>query len=407
MVAAALRADTTDLRSFLDVLAAKLTDALPGHVNVQLEPGLFKKDKRVQSLRVALDSDTYQLRWNHESLEPTINNAVLPLDNWMNQLWKRLRDQARTTSEGRAALSQLISGQAPAQNIARDPADRGRLLSRLFDPEIAAGSQLAVDGDETAVFVSAGSALGSLGPGTWTLDPGQQPFLAPVADPESGQMRCSLYFVSAHEVTNLPFGGMVDNVADPETGLAVGLRVFGDYSLQVVDPLSLVLRLGAQDVVSDEQVTDWMRDQLLKVLRTGVAAHIGAQGWPILGIAAHTDELEKETLERVNSAIKDYGLGVMRIGNFTISMKEDDEANLKRYRTEMQMRRLGAPDAAAPVAAAETVPALDCAACGTRNLASAKFCSNCGKPLLATCPACATANQPGARFCSNCGQALS
>ena len=407
MVAAALRADTSDLRSFLDVLAAKLADALPGHVNVQVEPGLFKKDKRVQSLRVALDSDSYQLRWNHDSLEPTINNGVLPLDDWMNQLWKRLREQARVTSEGRAALSQLISGQAPAQNIARDPADRGRLLSRRSDREIAASSQLAVDGDETAVFVSAGDVLGTLGPGAWTLDPGQQPFLAAVADPDSGQMRCSLYFVSGREVTTLPFGGAIDNVADPETGLAIGLRVFGDYSLQVVDPASLVLRLGAQDVVSDEQVTDWMRDQLLKVLRTDVAAHIGALGWPILGIAAHTDEIEKQTLERVNSAIKDYGLGVVRIGNFTISMKEDDEANLKRYRTEMQMRRLGAQGSGAAVAAAETVAALDCAACGTKNLASAKFCSNCGKPLVATCSACGASNQPGARFCSDCGQALS
>jgi len=88
-------------------------------------------------------------------------------------------------------------------------------------------------------------------------------------------------------------------------------------------------------------------------------------------------------------------------------MKEDDEANLKRYRTEMQMRRLGAQGSGAAVAAAETVAALDCAACGTKNLASAKFCSNCGKPLVATCSACGASNQPGARFCSDCGQALS
>src|SRR5258708_1663744 len=68
---------------------------------------------------------------------------------------------------------------------------------------------------------------------------------------------------------------MVDNVVDPETGLAIGLRVFGDYSLKVVAPDRLILNLvGTQGLLSNDQITDWMRDQLLKVFRTDVVAHI-------------------------------------------------------------------------------------------------------------------------------------
>src|SRR5258708_6282370 len=103
-----------------------------------------------------------------------------------------------------------------------------------------------------------------------------------------------IYFVSRREFPTLPFGGVIDNVVDPETSLAVGLRVFGEYSLRVIEPQSLILNLvGTQNIQTNDQVTDWMREQLLKVLRTDVTSHIVQQNWPILGIAAHTYDLEQ------------------------------------------------------------------------------------------------------------------
>ena len=136
-----------------------------------------------------------------------------------------------------------------------------------------------------------------------------------------------------------------------------------------------------------------------------MVAHIGAAGWPILGIAAHTPEIEQETLESVRRSIAGYGLNVLQMGNFTISMKDEDEANLKRFRTALQMKRLnGDQPPAAPAVAPAT--AVHCAACGGENIASARFCSTCGKPLTVSCPSCSTPNQPGSKFCSNCGSAL-
>src|SRR2546426_355157 len=143
------------------------------------------------------------------------------------------------------------------------------------------------------------------------------------------------------EFPNLPFGGMIDNVVDLETTLAIGLRVFGEYSLKAVEPQSLILNLvGTQNIQTNDQVTDWMREQLLKVLRTDVVSHVVSQNWPILGIAAHTEEIEQETLQKVQGYISSYGLQIMRLGNFTISIKEEDEETLKRYRKDAQYSRL-------------------------------------------------------------------
>ncbi|HLW01534.1 MAG TPA: adenylate/guanylate cyclase domain-containing protein [Ktedonobacterales bacterium] len=48
-----------------------------------------------------------------------------------------------------------------------------------------------------------------------------------------------------------------------------------------------------------------------------------------------------------------------------------------------------------------------CLVCGTQNPAGAKFCNECGSPLLSiTCPNCGAVNRPNAKFCNECGSPL-
>ncbi len=70
-------------------------------------------------------------------------------------------------------------------------------------------------------------------------------------------------------------------------------------------------------------------EQLLKALRTDVVTHIVSNGWPLLGIAAHTGEIEQQTLAALPPLVGSYGLRVVRLGNFTIGLKDEDEARLK------------------------------------------------------------------------------
>ncbi len=43
-----------------------------------------------------------------------------------------------------------------------------------------------------------------------------------------------------------------------------------------------------------------------------------------------------------------------------------------------------------------------CEHCGTQNLAGAKFCMECARPLTAGCANCGFVNPPAAKFCSEC-----
>jgi class 3 adenylate cyclase/predicted ATPase len=49
---------------------------------------------------------------------------------------------------------------------------------------------------------------------------------------------------------------------------------------------------------------------------------------------------------------------------------------------------------------------LRCSSCGSGNDAEAKFCNDCGAPLLVRCPACGHLNRTSANFCGQCAARL-
>ncbi len=301
--------------------------------------------------------------------------------------------------------------------IARPDAYKAEILFKWPDTNIRRRSQVTVEQDEVAVFFRDGTVRGILQPGVSTLDSSEIPFLGDLVDSLTGgnYFKTELYFVSTREFPNLPFGGMVDNVIDPETQLGVGLRVFGDYSLKVAAPDKLIVNLvGTRDLLSNDQITDWMRDQLLKVFRQQVVTHITVQAWPILGIAARNAEIEEEVIEGAGTALAGYGLQVARMGNFVISIKPEDESALKKYRRDVQYTKLaGSFQAAAAGEAVEGIGEGAAKGGGAGGAAVIGAGLNLGAGLVAAsgsaqvkCVSCGTMNAAASRFCTNCGHAL-
>lgn len=351
----------------------------------------------------------------------------------------------------------LFGNEIGREFIARPDTSKAQIVYKWPDQNIRRWAQITVQADEQAVFFRDGQVQGTILPGRATLESSEIPFLGKLVDAATGGnvFKTEIYFVSTREFPTLPFGGMVDNVVDPDTGVAVGLRVYGDYSLKIVEPQSLILNLvGTQQLLSNDQITDWMRDQLLKVFRTDVVAHITEQRWPILGIAAHNDDIEQETISRVQTHIQTYGIQIVRMGNFTITLKEEDEAILKNYRRDIAYSKLaggfqqyaageallGVGQGASKGDGGATMPALlglglgmggqmmgyqnqgmqggqatapqvRCSHCNALNPEAAKFCSGCGQPMVVAapatatmeCPSCHATNAAGAHFCASCG----
>ncbi len=220
---------------------------------------------------------------------------------------------------------------------------KGQIVFKWPDITIRRYTRAIVNADEMAMFVHTGQVVQTLGPGRHQIDANELPGLGAVIDHVTGgnAYRAELYFVGTREYTGFKFGGRVDDVQDPRTGLVVTLRVFGDYALRVADPVRLVTNLTATvDVTDNERIAGWVSDQLLKVLRTHVTTQILRNGWPILGLMAYSAEIEQNTIDAGNGQLAPYGVQLTRMGNFDINLSPEDEQQLKQLAKDTSYAQL-------------------------------------------------------------------
>jgi hypothetical protein len=119
LVAAGLRADTTDLDAFVEALAVKLEGALPDAVRVDRRGGgLFSRGgRRVRSISIGMGESRYDLVRDGGALETSVCNEVrgiviksqrLGLDEWIDALSRDLADRARESERARLALQRML-----------------------------------------------------------------------------------------------------------------------------------------------------------------------------------------------------------------------------------------------------------------------------------------------------------
>lgn len=118
MLAASLRADSTDLKAFLEALAVKLEGALPTQTAVMRQNRLFSREHPIREIIVTLGE--YQYRIVHEQRQPlitqrakTVRGIVLKtdqmsMDQWINELATDLAQEANQSSQARIALERFL-----------------------------------------------------------------------------------------------------------------------------------------------------------------------------------------------------------------------------------------------------------------------------------------------------------
>src|SRR5215831_753523 len=247
---------------------------------------------------------------------------------------------ARASHSISGGISMAILGR---EFIAAPDTSKGQIVYKWPDHNIRKFTRCIVEPDAVAVFMSQGQVMGTLLGGQHQLDAKELPFLGMFVDwaTNSNAFKAELYFVGIRDFPNLRFGGRLDEVQDPVTGLIVTLRTFGEYALRVVDAPKLILNLvGTVDVTDNNAVTAWVTQQLLKVTRTTVTTQLMNGTWPILGLSAHSPEIEVAAMRAANQELADYGISITRLGNLDINLDDDDNARLKKLAGDTAYSRL-------------------------------------------------------------------
>jgi hypothetical protein len=118
LFAASLRADKTDLKTFLDALAVKLEGSLPDYTRVTRQGGIFSREHPVKEVAVSLGD--YQYRISRERQGPlvamrakVVRGIVLKteqilVEQWIEELSEALSMLAGQSVQARAALERFL-----------------------------------------------------------------------------------------------------------------------------------------------------------------------------------------------------------------------------------------------------------------------------------------------------------
>ena len=120
LVSASLRADMSDVGAFVESLAAKLEEMLPGLVRVDRAKRGFRGPKLVRSISVDVDGGRLQLhRRDGEVLDCScarvsggivLKTDEIDFDAWLDQLGRALAAEADKSQRTRQALERLLLG---------------------------------------------------------------------------------------------------------------------------------------------------------------------------------------------------------------------------------------------------------------------------------------------------------
>jgi hypothetical protein len=117
LVAASLRADTSDLEIFVEALAVKLTDSFPAFVKVERRRGLKPGPRPVTKISVVLGDDGFELAHTSGSVlcrqraivrGIALRSEELELGAWIDALSRALLAEAQKSERGRESLRQLL-----------------------------------------------------------------------------------------------------------------------------------------------------------------------------------------------------------------------------------------------------------------------------------------------------------
>lgn len=336
--------------------------------------------------------------------------------------------------------------------------DSGNTLLYRFpvkDQEIKNGAQLIVRESQSAVFVFEGQVADVFGPGRYTIDGGNTPILTKLGAWKYGfnsPFKSEVYFASTKQFTDLKWGTMNPvMMRDADFGM-VRLRAFGIYSIRVSDPPAFIREVAG---TNHRFQTEDIEGQLKRSLVSGFTDALGESKIAALDLASNYDELSSFARAKLNEEFKSFGLELAKFFVENISLPPEVEAAMDK-RTSMgvigdvsrytQFQAADAMKAAAenPSGGAGTgaglgagfaigsamagsmtnaintqqqsgqggsaaAPAtIRCRACGAANVATSKFCNECGAKLEVAadsvkCVKCGAELNAGTKFCNECG----
>ena len=216
--------------------------------------------------------------------------------------------------------------------IARPDDKKHLVVWKWPDQNIPMMSQLTVDSDEVAVFFKNGACMGILPGGQrHTLSTQNIPFLTNLVNQFTGGnvLIAEVFFVKVQPVRGLPVGGPIGEMIDPLTQEVVCPRMFGEMSVQVVDPARFIIGYTGQAAAAEDNdvILDWVKGLFMMGVKTTLGEVCEGEGKSVLQVVSLTTVLAQRFVAKCQP-LEDIGVRIHQMGNFNINFSADDKQRL-------------------------------------------------------------------------------
>ncbi len=202
-------------------------------------------------------------------------------------------------------------------------------------------SQLIVHESQEAIFFKNGQALDTFQAGRYTLDTQNRPFLRRIVEAPTGGVtpfHCEVYYVNKAVSMGLDWG--TDSpiaMEDPEYGLPISVRAYGDFSLRVTDGRKLLVKLvGTLPQFTHEEIRQYFKGIVARHARDCIANTLEKNKIGALHVDRYLNEISAELLEQLNPIFTAYGLEVnhFSVQGIIVSGLEEIGQALRQVRLE-------------------------------------------------------------------------
>ncbi|MBA3045609.1 MAG: SPFH domain-containing protein [Candidatus Thermoplasmatota archaeon] len=332
---------------------------------------------------------------------------------------------------------------------------KGENIMYRLPTNIYYNDNIIVMEDEYAVFMRDGKAMHVFDQaGRYALTTQNVPILRTILPAITGIKQLGeVYYIQRREMRG-KFGTPEPlTFRDADFGL-VRLRVFGQFSYKVVDPLLFITQfVGTRGWSGSEEVVEWLRSELIQSVNDTMGELKRDKNMALVDMPAYINEIEQLVLGKIDGEAKRYGLDIINLAGITITPpKEVQDAidrrgamgalgvNYMEYQTGKAIEGVGEGAAKGGNGAAALAGLgagagiglgmggamgqgmqqgssgpkevmVKCRECGALVAQDAKFCKECGKTMVKEektikCPKCGDLNSPDQKFCDECGASM-
>src|SRR5262249_28079710 len=160
--------------------------------------------------------------------------------------------------------------------------------------------------------------FGVLPPGRHTLQSQNIPFLNNLVTQFTGGnvFIAEVFFVKTQPVRSIPFGGPLESMEDPVLFEFVTPRIFGEFSLVVVDPMRFIIGYSGQAAgpQDNDATLGWIKGLFFMSVKTVIGATCSQQQKSLLNLGGMSTELSARIGQSAPN-LDDIGVRILQLGN--------------------------------------------------------------------------------------------